>query len=76
MPKSNMAKSIYDPVSPTDTYCIYDQFHFKTKGHLEVPVKGYQAAVEAYAFYKTFYPGQSLGLNTIEYYNHLKQSLS
>lgn len=69
-----MASSIFNPVSPTDTYCVYDQFHFKAKEHLEVPVKGYQQAIDAYAFYKAAYPGQSLGLCTIEYYNHLKQS--
>jgi hypothetical protein len=66
-----MTTNIYNPVSPTDTYCIYDQFHFGNKDHLEVPVKGHQQAIDAYAFYKTSYPGYSLGLCTIEYYKHL-----
>lgn len=67
--------SIYNPVSASDTYVIYDQFHdFYGKDHLEVPVHGHQQAVEQYAFYKAMHPGYSLGLCTIEYYNHLKQS--
>ena len=67
--------SIYDPVSPSDTYVIYDQYHdFYGKDHLEVPVKGRQQAVEQYAFYKAMYHGYTLALSTIEYFNHLKQS--
>ena len=66
--------NIYNPVSPSDTYCIYDQFHFGCKDHLEVPVKGHDEAVKAYAFYKASYPGMSIGLATIEYYKHLKNS--
>ena len=67
-----MPTSIYNPVSPTDTYCIYDQFHFGNKDHLEVPVKGYQQALDAYAFYRASYPALTLGLCTVEYYKHLK----
>lgn len=67
--------SIYNPVSPTNTYCVYDQYHFGNKEHLEVPVKGHDQAVATYAFYKAAYPTQSLGLCTIEYYNHLKDSM-
>lgn len=62
--------SIYDPISPSDTYVIYDQFHLLDKNHLEKQVKGLKQAIEAYAFYKTFYPGYSLGLSTIEFYKH------
>lgn len=67
--------SIYDPVSASDTYVIYDQFgDFFAKNHLEVPVKGHEQAVEQYRFYKEFSPNRILGLCTIEYYNHLKES--
>lgn len=62
--------SIYSPVSPSDTYCIYDQFHFGAKNHFAAEVKGKEQAVSAYAFYKVFYPGYSLGLSTKEYYDH------
>ena len=68
--------SIYNPVSPTDTYCIYDQFHFGNKDHVEVPVKGHDEAVKAYAFYKASYPTLSLGLCTIEYYRHLTNRIN
>lgn len=71
-----MAASIYNPVSPSDTYCIYDQFHFKTKNHLEVPVKGWEQAVATYAFYKASYPDYCLGLCTIEYYRHLTKRIN
>lgn len=64
--------SIYSPISASDTYCIYDQFHFGNKDHLEIPVKGHDAALERYQFYKTLYPGYCLGLCTIEYFNHKK----
>ena len=67
--------SIYDPVSPTDTYVIYDQFgDFFDKNHLEVPVRGWEQAVEQYRFYKEFSPNHSIGLTTIEFYNHKKES--
>lgn len=69
-----MATSIYNPVSPSDTYCIYDQYHFGSKEHLEVPVKGHDEAVKAYTFYKASYPKESLGLASMEYYRHLKNS--
>ena len=67
--------SIYDCVSPTDTYVIYDQFgDFFDKNHLEVPVHGLEQAVEQYRFYKEFSPNRSIGLTTIELYNHKKES--
>jgi len=66
--------NIFSPVSPTDTYMIYDQYHIGWKNHLHVPVKGKEAALERYNSYKVLYPGFSLGLCTIEYYNHLMQS--
>lgn len=67
--------SIYDPVSPTNTYVIYDQFgDFFSKNHLEVPVRGRKQAVEQYRFYKEFSPNRIIGLSTIEFYNHKKQS--
>ena len=67
--------SIYDPVSPSDTYVIYDQYgDFFSKSHLEVPVRGHEQAVEQYRFYKEFSPQRSIGLCTIEYYNNLKKS--
>ena len=67
--------SIFNPVSPSNTYVVYDQFHdFNSKDHLEEAVRGWNQAVERYAFYKTMHPGYSLGLCTVEYFNHLKQS--
>lgn len=71
-----MATSIYNPVSPSDTYCVYDQFHFGNKDHIEVPVKGKDNAVSTYAFYKAAYPNHSLGLCTIEYYKHLTNRIN
>lgn len=67
-------KSIYDPVSPSDTYMIYDQFHFGRKDHLAVAVKGWKGALEQYRFYKEFNPQGVIGLCTFEYYQHLIQS--
>ena len=64
---------IYSLVSPSDTYIVYDQFHFGDADHLEVPVKGHDNAIATYCFYKTVYPTYSLGLCTIEYYNTLKK---
>lgn len=69
-----MATNCYNPISPSDTYCIYDQFHFGNKDHLEVPVKGRDEVIATYAFYKASYPALSLGLATIEYYKHLKDT--
>lgn len=69
-----MKKQVYNPVSPSDTYCIYDQFHFGCKDHLEVPVKGRDEAITTYAFYKASYPALSIGLAPIEYYKHLKNT--
>lgn len=66
---------IYSPISPTDTYVIYDQFgDFFGKNHLEVSVKGWESAVEQYRFYKEFSPNRSIGLTTLEYYKSLKES--
>lgn len=70
-------KSIYNPISPSNTYVIYDQFgDFFDNSHLEVSVKGWEQAVEQYRFYKEFSPGRSLGLTTIEYYKQIKESYS
>ena len=67
--------SIYDPVSPSNSYVIYDQYgDFFIKSHLEVPVRGWDAAVELYRFYKEFSPQRSIGLCTAEYYDNLKKS--
>lgn len=67
--------SIYSPVSPSDTYVIYDQFHFYDADHLERPVKGRKFALETYKFLKQAYPDKILGLSTIEYYKNLKESI-
>lgn len=66
----------YDPKSPTDTYVVYDQFHFKDADHLEVPVKGRKFALDTYKFLKTSFPDKILGLTTVEYYRKLKKSFS
>lgn len=66
--------NIYDPVSPSNTYVIYDQFHFGNKDHLEIHVKRWEQAVDQYRFYKAFNPQTVLGLCTLEYYKHLIQS--
>ena len=61
--------SVYNPISPSDIYMIYDQYgDFFSKNHLEVAVRGWEQAVEQYRFYKVFYPNRSIGLCTIEYY--------
>ena len=57
------------------TYVIYDQFHWCRPDHLVRQVKGWKAALATYAFLKEVYAGTSLGLVTLEYYQHLKQSL-
>lgn len=67
--------SIYSPVSPSNTYVIYDQFgDFFSKSHLEVSVRGWEQAVEQYRFYKEFNPERSIGLSTKEYYDNKKKS--
>lgn len=67
--------SIYSPVSPSNTYVIYDQYgDFISKSHLEVSVRGWKQAVEQYRFYKEFNPGRSIGLCTKEYYDNKKKS--
>ena len=67
--------SIYSPVSPSNTYVIYDQYgDFFSKSHLEVPVRGWEQAVEQYRFYKEFNPQTVLGLCTKEYYDNKKNS--
>ena len=63
------------PVSASNTYVIYDQYgDFFSKSHLEVPVRGWDQAVEQYQVYKVFWPGRSLGLCSAEYYANLKKS--
>ena len=56
-------------------YVIYDQFHWGRKDHFEEVVKGWDAALARYNFHKIFNPQCTLGLVTIEYYNHLKECL-
>ncbi len=63
--------SVYNPVSPTDTYVIYDQFHWLRDDHLEVEVKGHDNALNRYLWLRQCYPNESLGLATAEYYKHL-----
>lgn len=67
--------NIFDPISPSDTYVIYDQFHWVEKNHFEEKVKGWEAALSRYNFHKTFNPNCVMGLCTVEYYNHLKETL-
>lgn len=67
-----MAHNIYSDISPTDTYVIYDQFHFGCPDHLEERVKGWDNALSRYCFTKTFNSNLSLGLSTAEYYDHLR----
>lgn len=57
----------------TDHYVIYDQFHWLNPDHLERHVIGtWQEAVEQYCFYKSAFPGESLGLVNNEQYNKIK----
>lgn len=58
----------YNPQSASDTYVIYDQFHFGEENHLEVPAKGRKYALSVYRFLKELHPNMSIGLATIEYY--------
>lgn len=69
-------RSIYDPVSPSDTYVIYDQFHINTPSHFHETVKGWESALARYQFHKVFHPECVLGLCTLEYYNHKMESYS
>lgn len=64
-------QNIWNPVSPSDTYVIYDQFHWNSKNHFSERVKGYSQALSRYRFHKVFHPECVLGLTTVEYYNHL-----
>jgi hypothetical protein len=57
------------------TYVIYDQFHWLSPDHLEIPVKGWTAALEVYRMEKVCRTERdSLGLTTLENYKKLKQS--
>lgn len=71
MKKQEFNTSVYNPLSPTDTYVIYDQFHWLHDDHLSVSVKGHVNALIFYAWYKECYPTKSLGIASAEYYNHL-----
>lgn len=66
--------SIFDPISPSDTYMIYDQFHLKQKDHFHEKIHGWDSALSRYNFHKTFHPEMILGLCTVEYYNHIISS--
>lgn len=66
---------VFNPVSPSSTYVIYDQFHWKNNSHFEEKVKGWEAALSRYNFHKILNPQCTLGLCTLEYYNYLKVKL-
>lgn len=70
------APSILSPISPSDTYMIYDQFHLKRKDHFSEKVRGWDSALSRYNFHKTFHPECCLGLCTVEYYDHLMNMYS
>lgn len=70
------APSIFSPISPSDTYMIYDQFHLKRKDHFSEKVRGWDSALSRYNFHKTFHPECCLGLCTVEYYDHLMNMYS
>lgn len=53
-------------MSATTSYVIYDQFHWLTPDHLEVPASSWDDALAKYRFYKAAYPNESLGLCTLE----------
>lgn len=67
--------NVWNPVSPTDNYVIYDQFHWRNKNHFVEKVKGWSQALSRYNFHKVFHPECVLGLVTLEYYNHLVEKL-
>ena len=56
------------------TYVIYDQFHWHTPDHIEVPVTDWETALEVYKFLKELHPGESLGLVTKEEFLKKKKS--
>lgn len=60
--------------SSSDTYVVYDQFHFGRKDHIEVPVKGWDEALSVYRFYKSSFPNECLGLCTKERYEKITNS--
>lgn len=52
-------------MSATTSYVIYDQYHWLTPDHLEVPASSWDEALSLYQFYKAAYPKESLGLCTL-----------
>lgn len=56
------------PPSPSDTYVVYDQFHFGSTDHLEIPVKGRSCALDMYRFQCLANPDKTLALTTLENY--------
>lgn len=57
------------------TYVIYDQFHWLWPDHLEIPVKGWTAALATYRLEKACCAeGDSLGLTTLEDFKKIKKS--
>lgn len=67
--------SVYNPVSPTDTYVIYDQFHWLRDNHLAVSMKGHANTLILYAWYKECFPTESIALASVEYYNQLLKQM-
>lgn len=61
-------------MSATTSYVIYDQFHWLTPDHLEVPASSWDEAMSLYRFYKAASPKESLGLCTLAEF--LKKSAS
>ena len=61
--------------SPTDSYMIYDQFHWLSPNHFQEEVKGRDQALIRYTFHKVFHPECNLAVSTIEAYYRKVQSL-
>ena len=59
-----------------ETYVIYDEFHWRHRDHLEIPVRGWDEALAVYKFQKSIRKeGEVLGLTTKEKFLKLKKSL-
>lgn len=62
-------------MSATTTHVIYDQFHWLTPDHLEIPASSWDDALVKYRFYKDAYPNESLGLCTFEEFQKKSRSI-
>lgn len=56
-------------------FVIYDQFHWQRPDHLVELVTGRDEALARYKHWKTFFPGESYGLLSLDKFKRLEISL-